>query len=212
MISIVWYGNCPRQVQWNLNQSTVTNTSWWKLCLCTYNHHWNIRNVSLNLLPPRQWSSPYSQTKLEISLVKVWEFSLWALTFEVLIKTLQISTATNWMPLQSLLILSILKAKLLFLWVEVRLDFLRILLPSAATKKFRQEKINNNKNKMQQKRNEGTNGTLYSPNSPIKIFWAMHIAYGSRIVEELLIISKRIPKSSRSFGRKLFESSDNRIL
>ena len=113
MISIVWYGNCPRQVQWNLNQSTaVTNTSWWKLCLCTYNHHWNIRNVSLNLLPPRQWSSPYSQTKLEISLAKVWEFSLWALTFEVLIKTLQISTATNWMPLQSLLILSILKAKL----------------------------------------------------------------------------------------------------
>ena len=86
MISIVWYGNCPRQVQWNLNQSTVTNTSWWKLCLCTYNHHWNIRNVSLNLLPPRQWSSPYSQTKLEISLAKVWEFSLWALTFEVLIK------------------------------------------------------------------------------------------------------------------------------
>ena len=83
MISIVWYGNCPRQVQRNLNQSTVTNTSWWKLCLCTYNHHWNIRNVSLNLLPPRQWSSPYSQTKLEISLVKVWEFSLWALTFEV---------------------------------------------------------------------------------------------------------------------------------
>ena len=82
MISIVWYGNCPRQVQWNLNQSTaVTNTSWWKLCLCTYNHHWNIRNVSLNLLPSRQWSSPYSQTKLEISLVKVWEFSLWALTF-----------------------------------------------------------------------------------------------------------------------------------
>ena len=37
-------------------------------------------------------------------------------------------------------------------------------------------------------------------------------AYGSRIVEELLIISKRIPKSSRSSGRKLFESSDITIL
>ena len=37
-------------------------------------------------------------------------------------------------------------------------------------------------------------------------------AYGSRIVEKLLIDSKRIPKSSLSSGWKLFESSDIRIL